>query len=139
MQSPTQQTRRLVPQWRRFKSATKSNELAMPHDTRGTIKVPSLEPDLISRVEAFRKNPSLVAAAELVESAIVLGHEFEGVSAARVILRSEYSVKLVRAHASQLLCRTGHADEVQEEFSNNIVAPRVWRASGLTPTFGARV
>ena len=109
----------MVPQWRRFTSAMQSSELAMPPRQKDTDAEPPIEPDLIKRIENFRRRPCLIAAADLVKSAVVLGRDAEAVRAARVLLRHDDTVPLVRIQAERLMWRTGHGDELQRENPNS--------------------
>lgn len=127
MLSASQQSRRLVPQWRRFSSALTSSELSMPLGSREKAAARPFEPDLVERIQRFRIDPCLVSAADLVESAVVLGHESEAVAAARSVLRSVNAVPLVRAQAAGLLRRCGDPDEVAADPETGLVRPSKWR------------
>jgi tetratricopeptide (TPR) repeat protein len=81
--------------------------------------------------------PSLLSAAELVESAIVEGKEDMAVPAAqRIVLQEPNAVPLLRKQARSLLERTGHADQLPEEPAHDDFKPiRFWRSrTRLNPT-----
>jgi hypothetical protein len=124
----SQENRRLVPQWRQFKAAVQTGELAMPARPKDAIMYRALEPDLVKRLEAFRERPTLISAADVVESAVVLGHDSEGVQAARVLLRDGEAAPLVKIQAARLMRRTGNDEEFE---GNNHPVPLskeiVWR------------
>jgi hypothetical protein len=111
----SQLNRRLVPHWRGLNLSTNVAELAMPPSAQEEPVQRAFEPDFIKRIERFRRQPSLVHAAELVESAGVLGFEAEAVRAARVLLRDTNTVALVRTHAERLMRRTGNGEEFETD------------------------
>src|SRR5271166_5998243 len=116
MQNVLQELRRVVPQWRSIRSVFASNELASPGPApqpSAKIVVQPLAPEFVERLENFRANPDLIAAAELVESAIIVGQEGEARNAARILVgEGSNAVPLLRSQAARLLQRNGAAADV---------------------------
>jgi tetratricopeptide (TPR) repeat protein len=82
-----------------------AGELAMPGKPAQDPRIPD---ELRERLEAWRNSNDVVAAAELVETAIVEGREQEAERAARSLMREESgATPLVRKQAALLLGRLG--------------------------------
>jgi tetratricopeptide (TPR) repeat protein len=108
--------RRLVPRWRRLDQTARAGELSCTRRTASGRSTWSLSPEHTERLRQWRLGPSLVTAAELVESAIVEGKEDMAVAAARrIVFHEPNAVPLVRRQARDLLERTGHARELPDE------------------------
>jgi tetratricopeptide (TPR) repeat protein len=71
--------------------------------------------ELMTRVKQWLREPNLVTAAELVESAIVHANETSAVNAARLLARKGSATPLVRKHAALVLKRTGHDQDVPND------------------------
>jgi hypothetical protein len=112
MLSPASQKRQLIPQWRRFKIAVASSELASPNQLKAIITSTPMLPELVKRIENLRLTPNLIAAAEVIESAIISGHERGAITAARVVIQSDNAVPMVRAQAAALLERNGNLEDI---------------------------
>jgi len=140
MQNVLQELRRVVPQWRSIRSVFASNELASPGPApqpSAKIVVQPLAPEFVERLENFRANPDLIAAAELVESAIIVGQEGEARNAARILVgegsnavRSmDVALSLspnnrhVLRSAARLYFQTGDYDKSYEIIRNNAATP----------------
>lgn len=106
MLSTSSNDRRLVPQWKSVSAAISSNELAMPDGKQTRHSYKGLPTDLLKRVEQWRLSPTLISAAELLESAIVLGHESEALGACRAILQAD-AMPLIKQGAAIVLARAG--------------------------------
>jgi tetratricopeptide (TPR) repeat protein len=110
-------SRQVVPRWRSLASTLSSLELASYNSRSGVTQESNLSPDLVRRLERWRLTPSLITAAELVETAIVEGREREAIDAARLLVsREQTAVPLIRKQAAVVLTRTGHGDELPNEF-----------------------
>ncbi|NTF91689.1 hypothetical protein [Rhizobium rhizogenes] len=84
---------------------------------RGTSTFSVERPDFLARLERWQLGPSLVTAAEVIESAIMSAREKEGVSAAKAILADgSPAAPLIKAQAASLLLRAGLEDEVPDQF-----------------------
>ncbi|MEY9403685.1 tetratricopeptide (TPR) repeat protein [Bradyrhizobium japonicum] len=95
--------RDIVPRWRPAARVAASGELAMPGRPPKESRIPE---ELKTRLEAWRRANDLIAAAELVETAIVEGREQEAERAARSLLRDESeATPLVKKQAALLLGR----------------------------------
>lgn len=108
--SPVTQDRLMVPRWRSFQLTTLSRELSVP-----AVPLPgrSFSSEFLKKLAAWRIDPSLVSAAELVEAAIVEGQDHEAVAAARLLLRKETTAApLIKKQAAILMRRTGHDSEI---------------------------
>ena len=132
MQNVLPEHRRIVPQWRSIRSIFATNELASPGPRveHGAAKsARQLAPELVKRIESFRTKPDVVAAAELVESAIILGEEKEAMNAARVLVGgTSTAVPLVRNQAARLLQRNAAQDDIPDDLISSLIpdAPN-WR------------
>ena len=105
----------MVPRWRSLAATLRSNELGASSPTE---KKPSrvLSHELRERLEKWRRQPSLLSNAELVETAIVEGEDHEAIGAARSILSNFASAApLLRKQAQQLLIRAGQESIVTGE------------------------
>ena len=103
--SPFQNRRLMVPRWRSFANTLRSKELAAP---RGIKRPEEFSSDLLKRLAAWRGEPGLVTAAELVETAIVDGDEPEAVGAANALLNPDSrATPLLKKQAALLLLRAG--------------------------------
>jgi tetratricopeptide (TPR) repeat protein len=108
--------RRMVPRWRSLDLTLRSNELGAARGLNTRQTSGAISPELQQRLERWRLSPTLLTAAELVETAIVEGQEDEAVKAARSLLQNYgYAAPLVRQQAAQLLVRGGHAEDVPED------------------------
>jgi tetratricopeptide (TPR) repeat protein len=106
--SAWQSSRRLVPRWRSYAATLKSGELATPM-SKALGPTPF---DPMHRLELFRLSPSLVTAAEAVETAIVSGREGDAVDAARRIVDIDANAApLIREQAAALLRRAGQGGD----------------------------
>ncbi|MBB4383258.1 hypothetical protein [Bradyrhizobium sp. SBR1B] len=95
--------RDVVPRWRPAARVAASGELAMPGKPAQDARIPE---ELKARLEAWRRGNDVIAAAELVETAIVEGREQEAERAARSLLRQESeATPLVKKQAALLLGR----------------------------------
>lgn len=104
---PFDQKRYVVPRWRPAARVAAAGELAMPGMP---LQSPSIPDELKDRLAAFRRRSDVVAAAELVETALVEGREGEAERAARKLLREDSdATPLVKKQASLLLARL-HAE-----------------------------
>jgi tetratricopeptide (TPR) repeat protein len=102
---PFPKKRDIVPRWRPAARVAAAGELAMPGKP---AKDPRIPDELRERLEAWRNSNDVVAAAELVETAIVEGREQEAERAARSLMRGESgATPLVRKQAALLLGRLG--------------------------------
>lgn len=102
--------RHVVPRWRPFAKAVAGGELFMPNDLT-QAKQRDLSPELKERLEAWRRNKNIITAAEVVESAIVHGMEYEALNPARLILDPDASATpLLRKQAYLVLQRTDKAE-----------------------------
>jgi tetratricopeptide (TPR) repeat protein len=111
--------RRMVPRWRSLAATLKSQELGLPSAGKSkTLDVAATAPDLLTRLERWRLSPSLVSAAELVETCIVEGRENEAIDAAlRLVSIDQDAAPLIRTQAAKLLARTGHTDRLPNDIS----------------------
>jgi Flp pilus assembly protein TadD len=107
MTTPFRKIRLIVPRWPAFRASVASGTLAMPRDAPPA----ELSAELVGRLERWREAPDVVAASEAVETAIVDGHEAEGVRAARSLLASSNATPLVKQQARLLLQRAGEKDD----------------------------
>jgi hypothetical protein len=111
--SPFEKKRLMVPRWRSLALTLRSLELASPERRNAASDRYVLSTQFRRRLEAWRMNPSLVTAAELVETSIVEGEEGEAVPAARSLLLPDFhATPLIKRQAALLLTRAGHVDEV---------------------------
>jgi hypothetical protein len=68
------------------------------------------------RVTRWEEAPSLLTAAELVETAIIAGREIEAIDPARRIINVDFdAAPMVRRQAAELLIRQGFSSSVPEE------------------------
>lgn len=108
----------------------RSGELAIPRvATEAVARNPSQE--LVRRLEAFRRGPDKLTAADLIETAIVEGLPEEAVRAARILLLPRSgATPLLREQAGRLL-REVHGESEHlgqtEDDPGSSVAP--WRAA----------
>lgn len=116
--SPALSKRQLIPRWRSLSRTIALRELASPADQNEPFKIPPLATELVRRLERWRGAPNVVAAAELVESAIVHAQENEAVDAARFLVDINSRARpLVRKHAALLLKRTGHEADIPNDLA----------------------
>lgn len=95
--------RDIVPRWRPAARVAASGELAMPGKPAQDARIPE---ELEARLEAWRSGNDVIAAAELVETAIVEGREKEAERAARSLVREgSEATPLVKKQAALLLER----------------------------------
>lgn len=100
---PFDKKRFVVPRWRPAARVAAAGELAMPGKP---LQNPAIPAELKDRLEAFRLRSDIVAAAELVETALVEGREQEAERAARsLVLDDSGATPLVRKQAALLLAR----------------------------------
>jgi tetratricopeptide (TPR) repeat protein len=120
--------RRMVPRWRPLHQTIQSGELGGIRP-RFTDSARGLSPELQDRLEKWRLSPTLVTAAELVETAIVEAEEHEAINAARtLLLKHDTAAPLIRQQAAQLLIRGGHAEDVPSDLAKSAQATtRQWR------------
>jgi tetratricopeptide (TPR) repeat protein len=106
--TPFSKSRQVVPRWPAFRDALRLGELATPKKDGPAI---GIAPELRDRLEEWRTSPSIVTAAEAIETAIVEGLDYEAIEAATSILSPESTATpLVRTQATLLLERTGKLD-----------------------------
>jgi hypothetical protein len=68
--NPLLADRHVIPRWRSLRVTVRSGELAIPRvATEAVARNPSQE--LVRRLEAFRRGPDKLTAADLIETAIV--------------------------------------------------------------------
>lgn len=116
MNIPGWQSRLLVPRWRSLLMTAASGELGSA-SSASLATTPDLSPDFLVHLERWNLSPTLVTAAELVESAILSAREMDGVSAAQTILDDESTAApLLKAQAASLLLRAGMTDKVPERY-----------------------
>lgn len=104
--SPVTTKRLLIPRWRSFEATVASGELG----ARKRVKIPAAraenETELVRRQQNWHQSPSVVTAAEFVESAIVWGVEESASSAAEFLVGVHGNVPpLLRWQSQQLLGR----------------------------------
>lgn len=100
---PFSKTRDVVPRWRPAARVAAAGELSMPGMPPQDARIPD---ELKVRLEAWREKKDVVAAAELVETAIVEGREREAERAARSLVREESdATPLVKKQAALMLER----------------------------------
>jgi len=104
--SPRNRHRVLIPRWRPLAVTIRSGELFAPAFKDASGVSSGIPQELLERVERWRLQPDLVAAAELLESAIIHGKEGEAAPAARLLARpSSGATDLVREQAQHVLSR----------------------------------
>lgn len=104
---PFRKKRDVIPRWRPTARVAAAGELGMPGNP-GRPQDYEIPGELRERLEAWRRSNDIVAAAELVETAIVEGREQEAERAARSIMREDSgAVPLVKKQAALLLGRLG--------------------------------
>jgi hypothetical protein len=114
-----------IPRWRSLEAEFASHGLASIAKAPAVASVTG--PELTERLEHWRLRHGLVEAAELVETAIILGEDREAVGAARILLAAKSRVtSLVRRNAGLLMKRAGFGYEVNEEIKP-ISSTRIWR------------
>ena len=97
----------------KLRRTLKSRELATP-----TSKAPVTPFDPMHRLELFRLSPSLVTAAEAVETAMISGREGDAVDAARRIVNIDANAApLICEQAAALLRRAGQGGDVPPMFA----------------------
>jgi tetratricopeptide (TPR) repeat protein len=110
--SPTTTKRLLIPRWRSFADTTAAGELSA-NKSQKTLDVSS--PNLAEferRKEEWHKFPTEITAAELVETAIILGLEDAASGAAVFLANADTNVTtLVRRQSQQLLSRLNQCAE----------------------------
>lgn len=100
---PFSKKRDVVPRWRPAARVAAAGELAMPGMPPQDARIPN---ELKKRLVAWREHENVVAAAELVETAIVERREREAERAARSLVRDESdATPLVKKQAALLLER----------------------------------
>jgi tetratricopeptide (TPR) repeat protein len=132
--SPFRKDRHVVPRWRSVKKTIALGELAMPR--KGAVaKNSSLSHELKRRLEAWRREPTLVSASEVVETSLVEGLEGEGVRPARILATPDSgATPLLRRQAALLLRRAGHGAEIDDEVTYQEVSA-IARARNRTRLF----
>jgi tetratricopeptide (TPR) repeat protein len=103
--APASQRRLLIPRWRSLSATLASQELAAPRAPSDLQRPSSFDRELLARLARWRKTPGTVAAAELLETALVHGHPSEAVAAARYLTRDADATRLVREQAEALVRR----------------------------------
>lgn len=105
--TPVREKRQVVPRWRSLVATLAAQELSV-HLRRDHRIVHQLPPELTACLERWRRTPSLVTAAELVECAIVNGREREAAEAARYLTNYQRNATpLILARADLVLGRIG--------------------------------
>src|SRR5258707_38061 len=104
--APSSKPRVVVPSWRPVAVTMGTSVLAMPtDDSRHTDQI---SPELQKRLAAWRVEPTVIASAELVETAIVEGKDSEAIRAAQSLVpRHSPATLLVKKQAELLLAREG--------------------------------
>ncbi|MBZ9817625.1 tetratricopeptide repeat protein [Mesorhizobium sp. CA7] len=121
--------RRLVPRWRSLAVTIDAKELASPAKIDEKKASYALADHLLEKLSMWRNAPSIIAAGELVEAALVEARETEAISAARFLLdeRSTATLPLKRL-AGLALKRAGRHAELPAALT---ILPRVdkniWR------------
>ena len=128
--SPSSIKRQVIPRWRSLSRTIASRELSWPAGKYVSLKPRDMPRELVRRAKQWLREPSVLTAAELVESAIVHGREGEAVDASRFLARTgSAATPLLRKHAALVLERTGHEQDVPRDV---IIAQEdtahVWRA-----------
>ena len=110
--SPSTTKRLLIPRWRTFAETTAAGELSARKPTRILDVSTHSADEFLRRKENWHKNPSEVTAAELVESAIILGHEDTASGAALFLTSVQADITpMVRRQSQQLLARLNKSAE----------------------------
>lgn len=119
--------RRLVPRWRSVEQTAAAGELS---SVKPAKKGAAYSDELRSCLAAWGREPSLLTAAELMESAVISGAEDAAVGAARrIFFQDDAAAPLVKRQAEQILRRTGHARELPEVAAEQPQHPTAkWRA-----------
>jgi Flp pilus assembly protein TadD len=125
--------RHVVPRWRPLRATVSSGELAMPSQAI-TAAPRRLSEELVRRLEAWRLQPDIMTAAEVLETALVDGHPEEAVRPARFLLEPRFNAApLVREQAIRLL-REINEGTLSSERSNPRSSVARWRsATRATP------
>src|SRR5690349_3293076 len=109
----TNQKRLMVPRWRSLRLTIRAKELSTSVQQKSSRKLDDITPELRDRLEKWRSAPSLVTAAELVETSIVDGQDEEAVTAAKHLLQKGCAATpLVQTQAAFLLRRAGYGKEI---------------------------
>jgi Tfp pilus assembly protein PilF len=104
--SPTSASRQVIPRWRPLDRTIASRELASPRATHQ--RSGDIPDELRHRLEKWRFDQGVIESAELVETAVVLGHADEAVNAARALLRGwSGATPMVLKQAALLLQQQG--------------------------------
>ena len=116
----------------------RSGELAIPRvATEAVARNPSQE--LVRRLEAFRRGPDKLTAADLIETAIVEGLPEEAVRAARILLLPRSgATPLLREQAGRLL-REVHGESEHLGQTEDDPGSPVAGSNPLLPTRPARL
>lgn len=124
---PFEKKRYVVPRWRPAARVAAAGELAMPGKPMQDSAIPD---ELKDRLEAFRRRSDVIAAAELVETALVEGREQEAERAARSLMRDEsHATPLVRKQAALLLARLSARQPDRENIDVGQVRRHAYRYS----------
>src|SRR6185437_15706904 len=103
----------VVPSWRPIARTMGTGALAMP--TEVSLDTGHISPELQKRLEAWRIQPTAIASAELVETAIIEGKDSEAIRAAQTLVaRDSSATLLVKKQAELLLIREGIQEKEAE-------------------------
>lgn len=126
--TPWNSRRRVVPRWRTLELTLQSGELKPLAKTTDKADDGIISQELAKRLARWRADPSLMTAAELVETAIVDGRENEAVKAAtRLIQIDERAAPLVKHQAARLLARVGQKKPWLQAHMAPPAAIALWR------------
>jgi tetratricopeptide (TPR) repeat protein len=127
--SPVGHARNVIPRWRSLKRTLAARELAMPARKGEFETARALTEEFRGRLEAWRREPHVISAAELLEIAFVEGHEREALNAARALVGKHFSpTALVRDQARRLLERAGEMQPTEAaEDANADKCLHFWR------------
>jgi tetratricopeptide (TPR) repeat protein len=102
------EARQLIPRWRLLRLTIDSSELAVPKERHAAFAARPIPKSLEKKLVTWRIGGGIVAAAELVDSALAYGAESEALSAAKFLLRGwSGAAPLVLAHARKIVERSG--------------------------------
>lgn len=128
--SPAGAARNVVPRWRSLRRTIESRELAFPAVLGAFTPVRLFSYEFRERLEGWRREPSVVTAAELVEVAIIEGNEREAIAAAHALVSEHWSpTSLVRDQALRLLERQGEVQPSDDGYEDSNPERRLhdWR------------
>ena len=127
--STTRLKRLMVPHWRSLRLTVRAKELSASVRASDAEKSNDITPELRDRLQKWRAAPSLVTAAELVETAIVDGQDEEAIPAARALLQEASSATpSVQTQAAFLLRRAGKGKDIPSHINLGVDPTKaLWR------------